>query len=138
MYRHPIIVSEYMYDVAKDHFLFRKVDNVRVKGKDKPVGIYAIYTGFEGSSGKTLRSGEIMDIPTVPSLLINRELLALYNKGLHLFTKREWETAKESFSKAVEIDGKDYLSAVYLERTEEFLHNPPPADWDGAVSLTAK
>jgi class 3 adenylate cyclase/DNA-binding response OmpR family regulator len=138
LYRHPLIVSEYMYDIAKDHFLFRKVDNVRVKGKDKPVGIYAIYTGFEGGGGKALRSGEIPDIPTVPSLLINREMLAQYNKGLHLFNMREWETAKEYFTSAVEIDGKDYLSAVYLERTEEFLSNPPPADWDGTVSLTEK
>jgi adenylate cyclase len=138
MYRHPLIVSEYMYEIVKDHFLFRKVDNARVKGKDDPVGIYAVYTGFEGSAGQTLRSGEIMDIPTVPSLLINREVLAQYNKGLHLFNMREWETAKEYFSKAVEIDAKDYLSALYLERTEEFLRSPPPKDWDGSVSLTEK
>jgi adenylate cyclase len=138
IYRHPLIVSEYMYDIVKDHFLLRKVDNVRVKGKDKPVGIYAVYTGFEGGAGKTLRSGEVPDIPMVPSLLINREMLAQYNKGLHLFNMREWETAKEYFSKAVEIDGRDYLSAFYLDRTKEFFHNPPPADWDGVVSLVVK
>jgi adenylate cyclase len=138
MYRHPLIISEYLYDIVKDNFLCRKVDNVRVQGKDAPVGIYAIYTGFEGSAGKTLRSGEIPDIPTVPSLLINREMLAQYNKGLHLFNMREWETAREYFTRAVEIDGQDYLSAIYLERTETFLHNPPPKDWDGTVTLTEK
>ena len=138
VYRHPLIVSEYMYNAAKDHFLFRKVDNVRVKGKDKPVGIYAIYTGFEGSAGNVLRSGEVIDLPTVPSLLINRDMLVHYNKGLRLFDMREWKPAEEYFSKAVELAPHDYLSRVYLDRSVEFAKEPPPPDWDGVVTLTEK
>ncbi|MDR1306100.1 MAG: response regulator, partial [Treponema sp.] len=44
MYRHPLMVSEFMYERARDYFVFRKADVVRVKGKDEPVGIYAVYT----------------------------------------------------------------------------------------------
>jgi class 3 adenylate cyclase len=138
VYRHPIIVSEYMYNAVKDQFLFRKVDHVRVKGKEEPVGIYAIYTGFEGAGGNVLRSGEILDLPTVPSLLINREMLINYNKGLRLFDMREWKPAQEYFAKAVELNRDDYLSRIYLERSIEFADTPPPDNWDGTITLTEK
>jgi adenylate cyclase len=127
-----------MYKETKDHFLFRKVDNVRVKGKQEPVGIYAIYTGFEGNAGNVLRSGEILDLPTVPSLLINRDVLMNYNNGLRLFRMREWKPAQEYFGKAVEIDKDDYLSRIYFERSGEFAKTPPPDDWDGTITLTEK
>ncbi|GHV68049.1 hypothetical protein AGMMS49928_06540 [Spirochaetia bacterium] len=138
VYRHPLIVSEYMYNETKDRFLFRKVDNVRVKGKQEPVGIYAIYTGFEGDSGNVLRSGEIVDLPVVPSLLINRDVLANYNNGLRLFQMREWKPAQEYFGKAMEINKDDYLSRIYFERSVEFSKTPPPDDWDGTITLTEK
>ena len=137
-YRHPLIVSEYVYNPTKDFFLFRKVDNVRVKGKKEPVGIYAVYTGFEGSTGNVLRSGEILDISTLPSLLINREMLVNYNKGLQVFYMREWKPAQEYFTKALESNANDYLSQLYLERAVEFARTPPPDDWDGVVTLVEK
>jgi adenylate cyclase len=138
MYHHPLIVSEYMYEKAKDHFIFRKVDIARVKGKDEPVGIYAVYAGFEGEGAMTPRDGEKFLLPVAPELLINRELLNNYNKGLRLFYMREWSTARDYFNRARLINQKDYLSALYLERCDEYQINPPPQDWDGAVKLTEK
>jgi class 3 adenylate cyclase/CheY-like chemotaxis protein len=138
MYRCPLIVSEYVYNETKDMLLFRKVDNVRVKGKEAPVGIYAVYTGFEGKAGNVLRSGEVLDLPMAPSLRINRQLLVNYNKGLSLFYMREWTPAREYFEKAAALDGNDYLSRLYLDRAAEFSRRAPPEDWDGAVTLTEK
>jgi adenylate cyclase len=138
IYRHPLIVSEAVYNETRDNFLFRKADNVRVKGKEEPVGIYAIYTGFEGDAGKVLRSGEVLDIPSLPSLLVNRGVITNYNKGARLFYMREWKPAAEYFEKALEINKDDYLSRIYLERAGEFSRAPPPADWDGAFTLTEK
>ncbi|GHV91001.1 hypothetical protein AGMMS50268_15040 [Spirochaetia bacterium] len=122
VYKHPIIVSENMYDAAKDEFIFRKLDVVRVKGKDQPVGIYAVYGAFAGEAEAELP----------PSLILDREALDQYEKGLKLFFMKEFETAKQYFS------GKDYLSQMYLKRIEEYLKNPPPADWDGTVTMTEK
>jgi class 3 adenylate cyclase/CheY-like chemotaxis protein len=138
LYRYPLIVSEYVYKAVKDLFLFRKVDNVRVKGKEEPVGIYAVYTGFEGNAGNVLRSGEVLDLPLVSSMRINRELLVNYNKGLRLFYMREWKPAREYFEKAAALNKNDYLARIYLERTIEFSQTPPPQNWDGAVTLTEK
>ncbi|MDR3019535.1 MAG: response regulator [Treponema sp.] len=135
-YRHPLIVSEYLYNTVKDSFIFRKVDNVRVIGKQKPVELYAVYTGYEQSTGPI--SGKIFDLPIVKSLLINRDTLASYNKGLQLFYMREFKPAQEYFTKALETTDNDFLSQVYLQRSVEFAQNPPPSDWDGVVTLAEK
>jgi len=138
VYRHPLIVSEYIYNSIKNKFLFRKIDNVRVIGKETSVGIYSVYTGFQGTAGNVLRAGEIPDIPIIPTLLINREMLINYNKGLQLFYMREWKPALEYFTKAVEADETDYLAQLYLNRTHEFIATPPPDNWDGVVTLLDK
>jgi adenylate cyclase len=138
MYRHPLIVSGFMYERARDHFIFRKADVVRVKGKDEPVGIYAVYAAFEGEGAAVFRNGQEFDFPVVSDLRINRKLLDDYNKGQSLFYMREWGAAREYFVRALDIDGKDYLSALYLERCDKFIASPPPAGWDGVVTLTEK
>jgi len=137
-YRHPIIVSEYIYEAAKENFITRKIDNVRVKGKEKPVGIYAVYSAFLDESVSRLRSGNIADIPVIPSLLINHETIVNYNKGLKVFYMREWKLAEEYFQKALEADNSDYLSQIYIDRARKFALSPPPENWDGVFTLTEK
>jgi class 3 adenylate cyclase len=142
-YHHPIIVSEYMYEAARELFIFRKADNVRVIGKDKIVELYAVYAAFAGEEGTFnpaggLADGEAAPASLPPSLVINRELLDQYNKGLKLLYMREWETARRYFLDALKIDDNDYLSALYLERTETYIRKPPPADLDITTNLTEK
>jgi adenylate cyclase len=134
-YRHPLIISEHVYEATKDKFIHRPIDNVRVKGKVKPAGIYAVYTGF---SGEEDISGKSANLPSVPSLLINRETLDNYNKGLRTFYMREWKLAQEYFEKVFETNNNDFLSKLYLERSIEFERNPPPDNWDGVVTLEEK
>ena len=131
-YRQPIIVSENIYNEAKDSFIFRKADNVRVKGKDQPVGLYSVYVAWQDDA----------DEQTPKSLIINKEALDQYNKGLKLYIMREWEMAKQYFTTAFSIEERagreDYLSTLYLKRIEEFKSNPPPPDWDTAITMTDK
>ena len=42
-----IIVSEFTYGLVKDKFIVRELDNIRVKGKNKPVGIYELVDCLE-------------------------------------------------------------------------------------------
>ena len=131
-YHQSLIVSEYVYERAKDDFIFRKADSVRVKGKDHPVGLYTAYEFYKGEETEG----------TPASLVIDREALDLYNKGLKLFAMKEWETAKQYLRNAraiIEKDGhEDYLCALYLERIAEYQVNPPPPNWDGTVTMTEK
>jgi len=131
-YQQTIIVSENIYEAAKDHFIFRKADSVRVKGKDQPVGLYTVYDAWQGEADA--------DIPNY--LIIDREALDQYNKGLKLYGMREWETAKGYFAKALSINERlglaDYLSSMYLGRIAEYQVNPPPPDWDATITMTEK
>jgi class 3 adenylate cyclase/CheY-like chemotaxis protein len=131
-YHQSIVVSEYIYNAAKDDFIFRKTDSVRVKGKDQPVGLYTVYACFRGEA----------DEGTPAVLVIDREALDQYNKGLKLYAMREFETAKQYFGNALykeEKAGKsDYLASMYLSRIDEFLVNPPPPDWDATITMTEK
>ncbi|MCL2381991.1 MAG: response regulator [Treponema sp.] len=131
-YRQTVIVSENIFQAAKDHFIFRKADSVRVKGKDQPVGLYTVYAAWRTEA----------DEETPAQLVIDREALDQYNKGLTLYSMREWETAKEYFTSALSISEKagaeDYLSSLYLARIAEHLTSPPPPDWDGTITMTEK
>ncbi|MDR2598070.1 MAG: adenylate/guanylate cyclase domain-containing response regulator [Treponema sp.] len=136
-YRRPLIITEYVYETTKDKFIHRQIDNVRVKGKVKPVGIYTVYTGFSGAEESHVPRKNA-NLPSVPSLLINRETLDNYNKGLRTFYLREWKLAQEYFEKAIETNNNDFLSRLYLERSIGFERNPPPENWDGVVTLEEK
>jgi class 3 adenylate cyclase len=129
-YRHPIIVSENMYEAAKDEFIFRLADHVRVKGKNRAVGLYAVYDAFSGEA----------DEESPASLVLDRELLDKYNKGLKLYVMREWESARSYFTGALSLAGPggDYLSSLYLKRIDEYAANPPPSDWDASITMTEK
>ena len=131
-YRVPVMVSEYVYAASKDDFIFRKADSVRVKGKDQPVGLYTVYEAWQGEAED--------DVPE--SLIIDRELLDNYNKGLKLYYIREWKMARQYFQQALAIAEKagkqDYLSSLYLNRIAEYEINPPPPDWDTTTTMTEK
>ena len=47
MYGTMIIVSEYTYALVKDQFIFRELDTIRVKGKNRPVVIYELVDYLE-------------------------------------------------------------------------------------------
>jgi adenylate cyclase len=47
-YMTGIIISEYTYGLVKDKVLARELDNIRVKGKNKPVQIYELVDVLEG------------------------------------------------------------------------------------------
>ena len=105
---------------------------MRVKGKDQPVGLYTVYDAWHGEAAA--------DTPAY--LIIDREALDQYNKGLKLYGMREWETAKEYFAKALSINERaglaDYLSSMYLGRIAEYQVNPPPPNWDATITMTEK
>ena len=42
-----IIISEFTYGVVKDHFFVRELDNIRVKGKNKPVLMYELVAAID-------------------------------------------------------------------------------------------
>jgi adenylate cyclase len=52
-----IIISEYTYALVKDKVVARELDNIRVKGKNKPVVIYELIDVLEGLEPPPLDAG---------------------------------------------------------------------------------
>lgn len=66
------------------------------------------------------------------------ELLKRYNEALQLYKNRQWQQAIDGFKKALEIDPEDGPSKLYIQRSEEYLANPPEDDWDGVFVMKTK
>ncbi len=101
-----ILVSEDTHNmVTAETFVFREVDRVRVKGKLNPVVMYEL-------------------------MVDNHELLPAFESALEKYRSRNFADAKAIFDKLVESSG-DGPSRLYSKRSEEYLLNPPDAEWDG-------
>ena len=114
-----IIVSEFTRTAVPD-FVFRDLDLVRVKGKDKPVGIYE---------------------PICPVGEDNEEImeeLALYGEALALYRAQQWSSAEEKFSILKQRYPERYLYDLYTKRIAYFREYPPGAGWDGAFTFKTK
>lgn len=114
-----ILVSQSTYEQVKDTFLCREVDLVRVKGKNLPVKIYELMAEGFGNPEKT-------------------QLAETFSAGYGSYHRKEFEQAIDYFRQALSMHAGDGVSKVYLERSQSFLVQPPPADWDGVYVMTSK
>jgi adenylate cyclase len=115
-----IIISEFTLNAIKDDFVTREVDWVRVKGKAQPVRIFELV----GEIGKVDEK--------------RRELIKLFDEGFKLYHAREFATAVEVFKRALEIESHDACTQLYIERCEDYVTEPPSADWDGVYTMKTK
>lgn len=97
-------------------FIFRYLDDVRVKGKSTPVPIYSIDKSMDEYS------------PFYKDC---------YQKGFSLYKQGIFNLAKEYFEKCLKEVAEDKASKLMLSRCEEFIENPPE-NWDGAIKFTTK
>ncbi len=120
-----LCVSEFTYEKAKDKFEFRKLDKIRVKGKDNPIVIYELI-------GENLPS----QIPPAP--FVKGEVRDMFEKALGFYENRDFEKAKESFQSILTSFPNDNPSKIYIERSEKFISNPPNENWDGVWNYEVK
>lgn len=114
-----IIISEFTQAAVKDTFVCREVDWVKVKGKAQPVRIFELVA--EGT--------------VEPS---KSELLRLFAEGFALYHDKKFDEAIGVFTEALAIDPNDAPSQLYVERCQDYVKDPPPADWDGVFTMTSK
>ncbi len=113
-----LLVGETVEALTRNHFIFRRVGLLTVKGKTRPVEAFDVL-------------GESTQPPP--------PWLAQYHEAIRLFRNQQFEAARELFKTVLaEMNGKDYLCQMYIERCGLFLQDPPPADWNGTLVLTEK
>lgn len=114
------MISERTYELARDHIEARELDMIRVVGKEKPVKVYELID----------RKGKIQEA--------KREVIQLYEEGLQMYRKKEWQKAIGMFQEALNKDPNDGPSLTYMERCKGYIQDPPLENWDGVYVLTAK
>jgi adenylate cyclase len=114
-----IIVSETVKMEVSD-YIFRELDRVKVKGKDKPVAIF-----------EPLGEYAVQDSAT-------RQELETYHQALQLYRQQQWNDA-ETILKTLYLKNPNRLIyKIYLERITYFKEHPPQPNWDGVTTFTTK
>ncbi len=111
-YRVDFLVSEFT-KAAVPELVYREIDRVRVKGKDKPV---------------TLFEPKGMPHEAPPELL---EEIRLFHQVLHSYRAQNWDQTELLLHNLQRMNPKDRLYQIYIDRVAYYRNNPPPADWDG-------
>ena len=119
-YSVSLIVGPRTRELALEHFVWRELDLVTVKGKGVPVNIYQ---------------------PLCPIEALTPELaaeLALLDEALMAFRTQDFVQAESLFTQLHKAYPDTYQYSQYLERLQLFSQQPPAADWDGSWTRTDK
>jgi adenylate cyclase len=114
-----IIVSESTRKAAPE-FVYRELDQVKVKGKDQAVLIYE---------------------PLCRSNELTREMkdeLKVYKQALEYYRSQNWDLAEMQFLQLVKQSARPGLYKMYAERCGYFREHPPGSDWKGVFAFKTK
>jgi adenylate cyclase len=114
-----LIVGETTHAGQTD-FLFRRLDKVRVKGKNEPVVIYEPLCS-------NYRATEDMF-----------EEVAEYEAALDLYYARDWAESRKRFKALKENDPGRMIYSIYLDRMSSVNEMLLTDDWDGVFTHTSK
>jgi adenylate cyclase len=112
-----IVVSEFTVSKTDGRFLFRELDLVRVKGKEKPVKIY-----------------ELMGKEATEEM---RKFISQFHSALGFYREGKWDSAIEEFKKCLEIYSDDKPSKIYIERCLK-LNEMKIEKWEGIYEMEVK
>jgi adenylate cyclase len=117
VYDIPIIASDFTRKHA-DATIWREIDRVRVKGKEKAVVIY-----------------EPLPEPTLSA--DRKAQLKQWAEMLRAYRSQSWDSAEMALVNAERLQSSP-LHRVFLDRIKAYRKSPPAADWDGAHSFDSK
>ena len=101
-----------------------ELDLIKVKGKTKPVRIFALLGDPETAKSAPFRS-----------------YMAAHDAALAAYRSQKWSDAERLLSEARALGEPwhmEKLYELYADRLAAFRAEPPPADWDGVFVATSK
>jgi adenylate cyclase len=116
-----ILATDAVFAQVKERIFCRRLDVVRVKGKNKPVTLYQILCKT-GEETKQMA-----------------EAVSRYEQGLAAYLQKSWDAAISFFQEAQRVQNvADKACELLIGRCESYKLNPPPPDWDGVYTRTTK
>ncbi|MEP7307767.1 MAG: adenylate/guanylate cyclase domain-containing protein [Acidobacteriota bacterium] len=121
-YGTAILVSETTQLAAAAAFIFRRVDRIRVVGKQQPVAIY-----------------ELLAARGEPHAEDEAARATSFERIVNAYESRDWTAALDAVREhRLEYPGADKTVSLYEERSSRFAAAPPAPDWDGVYTFSAK
>ena len=123
-YSAKILISEFTKARLKGTYRMREIDLVVVKGKTVPIAVY-----------------EVLDYHTDESFPHLMEVLSLFKDGVSKYREMNWDSAQAQFKKCLELNAKDAISQMYIDRCELLRASPPPlvdGQWNGVWVMDEK
>ncbi len=114
-----ILVSEFTQKKAKDHFVFRELDFVRVKGKERPVRIFELFGKDYFTQGRYA-------------------FISPFKNGLEAYRKQDWDKAIRLFEEVLYLKARDNPATLFMKRCQTLKRMPPPKDWDRGLYSKGK
>jgi adenylate cyclase len=117
-YHVKLVIGQRTYELVKDEYLCLELDCIAVKGKTEGVNIYTI----------------------VPRNSTNIAYSRTHEDFIRLYRAQEWTKLYEYYLTLQNAFGgemREYYEMM-MERVQEFMHNPPGAEWDGIYRATSK
>lgn len=114
-----ITSSTYSLLSYEKNYLIRKVDTVKIRGRDEPVAIYDV---FDSESEETIK--------------LLYETLDVYNEGLDLYSRRKWSKAFGIFNDLHKKINSDKVIKIYLDRCSSYMQTPPGDEWSCVTDCT--
>lgn len=117
-----ILIGETTYRAVCD-FAALEVDLLQVKGKTEPVHIYALFGDDKEAMTPRFRNH-----------------MKLHEEMIEAYRSREFENALTLIKECRAIKHYDMKTIydIYQQRCEDFIQNPPPANWNGVYVATSK
>jgi adenylate cyclase len=103
-----IIVCEETEASLPADIIRRRLDLIRVRGRQTPVALFEVLLPDRDPDG-----------------------LNAYALGFDLLGKRDWKGAEAAFLAATMANATDVPAQMMLERARQSIASPPAADWDG-------
>lgn len=119
----PILLSDFTYQALADPNIYhlRKIDLVRVPGKEKPVIIYELISNEDPDFARKKMAS-----------LIN------FYHALDLYANRQFEAALKALEQIHAYNPADSVVAIYIDRCREHIAHPPPDNWNRVVEIKYK
>jgi adenylate cyclase len=119
LYGTLVCVGESTMETAKGHFVFRKLDSLMVKGKEKPTSIYELVGRIGAVSDEKL------------------QMVGEFERALTLYVEGDVSAGRKIFSSLWEMH-RDPPSEVFMFRCDKLIENGVPEGWTGVYRATEK
>jgi PAS domain S-box-containing protein len=101
---------------SPDHYKYRYLDRVRVKGKNQPVSIFEVFqVGFPNAQQKL-------------------DTLEQFEEGLRLYHHHSFSEAEQHFARLLQVYPDDRVAQIYVQRSQHLAKHGVSNDWEGVAN----